>query len=79
MCLGTIGSNTRMDTTTIGDAVNVASRVMSLTKMYQTHFLCTGSTQAHLRMQGLKLRALGPASVKGRLQPVNVYEVEIFH
>ena len=75
VCLGTIGTAGRMETTTLGDAVNVASRVSSLAKMYQTPFLCTDSTHAHLRMQQLHLRALGPARVKGRPNPVDVFEV----
>ena len=74
--LGTIGTESRMETTTVGDAVNVASRMASLSHMYQTPFLCSHSTRTHLKKKsGVRFRALGPARVKGRPHPVNVCEV----
>ena len=75
VCLGTIGTAGRMETTALGDTVNVASRVLSLSRMYQTPFLCTHAVHAHLQKQQLSFRALGPAMVKGRSKPVEVLEV----
>jgi two-component system sensor histidine kinase ChiS len=75
VCLGTVGTQNRMETTTIGDAVNVASRVASLTKMYKSPLLFTKSTQAHLKKLQLKSRNLGLAQVKGRPHPVTVFEL----
>ena len=64
-----------METTVIGDGVNVASRVASLSKMYKATFLCSAGTLALLPESQLQVRGLGPAKVKGRPKPVKVYEV----
>jgi len=77
VCVGTIGTLDRMDTTTIGDAVNVAARICSCAKatMYNTNLLITGPTVALLHKTKPALRLLGPTVVKGRPRPVDVYEV----
>jgi class 3 adenylate cyclase len=75
VCLGTIGTSTRMETTTIGDAVNVTSRVNSLAKMFHSYFLITHSTYMQVKKEGYQCRCLGLSSVKGRPNKVKVYEV----
>ena len=46
--LGTVGGNFRIDTTVIGDAVNLGSRLQQLTKVYQVPFLISHTTLAAL-------------------------------
>ena len=61
VCIGTIGNEHRMDTTTIGDAVNLASRVASCTKMYHSPVLLSESTRNLFSGSGHIFRVLGPA------------------
>jgi class 3 adenylate cyclase len=74
--LGAIGSEQRKDFTVIGDAVNTASRVESLTKQYGHPILITGALYARLPEP---LRAhclpLGTAQVKGRKAALELYGV----
>ena len=72
--LGTIGGPARMDGTVIGDAVNLASRVESLTKTYRARVLLTGPTCRELS-EGWAVREIDLVAVKGKRQPVALYEL----
>jgi class 3 adenylate cyclase len=74
---GQIGSLERLMYTVIGDSVNIAARLESMTKDYPEHpILINGQTAEALKgREGLKLKSLGPLTVKGRAEPVDVYAV----
>lgn len=76
LMLGTVGGNARIDTTVIGDAVNLSARLQELTKVYQTPLLISHNTLACLEepMQ-YALRAIAQGQVRGKAQTVGVFEV----
>ena len=74
MVAGNIGSTTIMSYTVIGDAVNLGSRLESLNKQYKTHIIISEMTRARLKGR-YDMRGLGEVIVKGKTQPVAIYEV----
>lgn len=76
LMLGTIGERDRMEGTVISDAVNLASRVEGLTKEYAAPLLITEETLRHLaHPERVAVRFLDRVKVKGKSEPVMVYEV----
>jgi len=76
LMLGTVGGDSRMDTTVIGDTVNLSSRLQQLTKVYQTPLLISHNTFAQLEEQmNYALRLIDQVQVRGKAEKVGVFEV----
>ncbi|NEO85458.1 MAG: HAMP domain-containing protein [Spirulina sp. SIO3F2] len=76
LILGTVGSPTRMNTTVISDAVNLAARVESLTKRYGVALLITEHTyQALSQPEQYAIRLVDQVRVRGKQEAVKLYEV----
>ncbi len=76
LMLGIVGEESRMDTSVISDAVNLASRLEVLTKTYRVPLLISHHTFSQLQTpHQYAIRFIDQVKVKGKLEKVTVYEV----
>ncbi|MGK7920164.1 MAG: adenylate/guanylate cyclase domain-containing protein [Trichodesmium sp.] len=71
---GNIGSSKRMELTSIGDGVNLASRLEGTSKQYGTDLVISDNTY-HPYKEQLWVRELDFITVKGKSKPVKIYEL----
>ncbi len=76
LMLGTVGGRNRMDSTVISDAVNLASRLEKLTKIYGVSLLITHHSFSQLNNSTeYAIRLIDRVKVKGKSKFVSVFEV----
>jgi len=73
--MGAMGSKDRMDYTVLGDHVNLAARLCSAANPGQT-LLAAASYQAIADRPEFKALPLAPISVKGKNEPIEVYDIQ---
>ncbi len=71
---GSIGAKDRMDFTSIGDTVNLASRLEGANKKYGTKTLITDAVFSRVRGTFL-CREIDMLTVKGKSEPTRIYEL----
>jgi class 3 adenylate cyclase len=76
LMLGTIGDRGRLDTTVISDAVNLSSRIESLTKLYGAEILVSEVLLTKMKHRNrYQIRYIDKVRVKGKTEPVTIFEV----
>ena len=76
LVLGTVGGHDRLQCGVVGDTANVASRIERLTRVYRTRFLLGEQVFEYLgEPRSWSIRRVDRVAVKGKEQPIQLYEV----
>lgn len=73
MVMGAMGSEDRMDYTILGDTVNLGARLCSAAEPGK--ILISHTARNHLDAPGVVAEPLEPIRVKGKAQPIEIYQV----
>jgi adenylate cyclase len=74
---GSVGSQSRLEYSVIGETVNLASRLESATKDFGVPLVMSASTYEAVRTRAVDARDLGLTKVKGFDSPIHVYTMNV--